>query len=228
MSCLGIKRTEERPCTAPSEGVFFYTEDFLLILIRQLSVEGRIGWLWFHPSILLSDLDKSQPLPVLSDVRSWKEIIVSGFQQQKPFKNDSEILQQNPLNKSKTVEDFLGQVQGWAALTPLLMCPWNSREQFENHEDCFFFFPVFFQFGKCHIQDTYEWLYVLTKITRKVTSPERPWSLLFIEAKREAIMETSYGLGLTWVVVVDWMRLSSIVSNVWLLGLQLVALFGSV
>lgn len=204
---------------SPFRRGFSYTEDFLLILIRQLSIEGRIGWLWSHPSILLSDLGKSQPLPALSDVRSWKEIVVSGFQQQKAFKNDSEILQQNPLNKSKTVEDFLGRVRGWAALTPLLMCPWNSREQSENHEDCFFFFSCLFPIWKCHILDTYEWLYVLTKITRKVTSPERPWSLLFIEAKREAIMETSYGLGLTWVVVVDWMRLSSIVSNVWLLGL---------
>lgn len=49
---------------------FSYTEDFLLILIQQLSIEGRIGWLWSHPSILLSDLDKSQPLSTLSDVRS--------------------------------------------------------------------------------------------------------------------------------------------------------------
>lgn len=108
---------------SPFRGGFSYTEDFLLILIQQLSIEGRIGWLWSHPSILLSDLGKSQPLSALSDVRSLKEIIVNGFQQQKAFKNDSKILQKNPLNKSKTVEDFLGQVQGWTALTQLAMCP---------------------------------------------------------------------------------------------------------
>lgn len=51
------------------------------------------------------------------------------FSSAKGFKHDSEILQQNPLNNSKTVEDFLGQVQGWEALTQLLMYPQNSREQ---------------------------------------------------------------------------------------------------